>query len=42
MRPLPANVKQKLFDLLESDKALKDEYREAGGIDLIAPPSGTP
>lgn len=41
-RPLPTNVKQKLFDLLESDKALKDEYRKAGGIDLIAPPPGTP
>lgn len=41
-RPLPANVKQKLFDMLESNAVLKDEYRKAGGIDLIAPPSGTP
>lgn len=41
-RPLPINVKQKLFDMLETNTTLKDEYRKAGGIDLIAPPSGTP
>nr|MCU0706418.1 hypothetical protein [Fimbriiglobus sp.] len=39
-RPLPVNVKQKLYDLLESNKELKDEYRKAGGIDFLTPPSG--
>jgi hypothetical protein len=38
-RPLPVNVRQKLFDLLDGSKELKDEYRKAGGVDLLAPPS---
>ena len=41
-RPLPPNVRQKLYDMLFSNKALMDAYRAAGGIDLIAPPAGNP
>lgn len=41
-RPLPANVKQKLYDLIESNPTLKAEYRKAGGIDMLAPPGGNP
>lgn len=38
-RPLPVNVRQKMFDLLDGSKELKDEYRKAGGVDLLAPPA---
>lgn len=38
-RPLPTGVRQKLFDLLDANKELKDEYRKNGGVDLLAPPA---
>ncbi len=41
-RPLPPNVRQKLYDMLSSHKPLMDAYRAAGGIDMIAPPAGNP
>ncbi len=41
-RPLPPNVRQKLHDMLASNKTLMDKYREAGGIDMLAPPAGNP
>ncbi len=41
-RPLPPNVRQKLYDMLSGHKPLMDAYRAAGGIDLIAPPAGNP
>jgi hypothetical protein len=38
-RPMPTAVRQRLFDLLQTNETLKAEYAKAGGIDLLAPPS---
>lgn len=41
-RPLPPNVRQKLYDVLASHKPLMDAYGAAGGIDMRNPPAGNP
>lgn len=38
-RPLPAGVRQKLFDLIDAHPPLKDKYKDAGGTDSLTPPS---
>lgn len=38
-RPLPAGVRQKLFDLIDSQPVLKEKYKEVGGTDSLTPPA---